>query len=88
MKSRHIFVAALALLTACEDDNRIWQNRLVDHSNQTTWDKDHYECTRENTSTKGAIVSRGVVFVDQGVDTTMLETCMKVRGWYVAGRKR
>ena len=71
--------ATLLLLSAC--GTTLYRNSLHPEYGQTAYDRDRYECRRENSypaaKVAGAYGSAGVV-----VNENMADQCFRARGWY------
>ena len=74
----YLSLAALVLAVGCSTRYR---NQLHPEYGQTDYDRDRYECRRENShpaaTVAGAYGSAGNV-----VDENMARQCFRARGWY------
>jgi hypothetical protein len=78
----NMVLGALILLVGCASTPpRTYHNRLHPEYGQTDFDRDYYECSRENShpaaTVAGAYGSAGTV-----VDGDMARACFRARGWY------
>jgi hypothetical protein len=78
-----IVITAIPLLTACATSTR-YLNAVHPQYGQTEFDRDRYECRRENTRPKvSSVVVPNVGTYDAGmvVDEDMARSCLAARGW-------
>lgn len=72
---------ALVGLTSCGYEES-WTHADPRKSTRSNFERDSYQCDRENTHVGGVPVIGRMVFEPE-VDRSMSERCMKVRGWRI-----
>lgn len=77
-------VTAITLVSAvagCSDTVGPFRNVNASLDNQATFDRDFYQCKRENTHEEAGIVGY-VAYEQPVVDEDMTLQCMSARGWH------
>jgi len=68
-------------ITSCESSVPVsYRNVQNPHYGQADFDREHYQCERENTHPVASTVF-GKVVLDHEVDDDMVAKCMRARGW-------
>ena len=80
---KHCALLLVGVLVACGSTH--YRNIKYPSYGQPEFDRDYYECSRENTSQQGILVpgvGGPVGTYGAYVDPRMRDQCMRVRGWY------
>jgi len=72
-----IFLALL--MGACSSEPVHYRN--IKGGGQAEFDRDHYQCTRENTSQTFMMVGR-VAGTGEYTDDNRVQACLRAHGWY------
>lgn len=77
-----------AALAGCATERMAqYRNSNNPRAGQTDLNRDHYQCTKENTQTR-YIYFAGVFGPDQYTDDDMVNSCLAARGWRIVGYKQ
>jgi len=72
---------ALLVLCACGTPTRsTWRNFQQPSHGQLEFDRDSYQCRRENTHRATRVVG-GVLSAEMETNQEMVDSCMRARGW-------
>lgn len=75
-----LLVCALMVTQGCA--RQLWRNPAYPAgSDQIPFDRDLYDCRREN-SAQGVTIIGGTAISGMQENTSMVVQCMKARGWY------
>jgi hypothetical protein len=81
LSSASILSLAFLVLCACGTPTPAkWRNFQQPSHGQLEFDRDHYQCERENTNRATRVVG-GVVSAEMETNLEMVDSCMRARGW-------
>lgn len=85
MRTLAIGLSLCFALLGCADERQpVYRNTAHPGAGQVEFNRDHYQCVRENTQTRYIAVG-GVFGPDQYTDDSMVAACLLARGWQVTG---